>query len=135
MIFVDTSAWLALVDSHDRNHAEAVRIARRLAQGEFGNQATTNYVLAESLTIIRRRLGLESAMKFATGLESSQEVRVFWIEPAHHQEAIRLMANRPDKDWSLFDCSSFVIMRSLGIQSAFAFDEDYAQAGFTKVRG
>lgn len=135
MIFVDTSAWLALVDSRDRNHAQAVQIARRLARGEFGKQATTNYMLAESLTIIRRRLGLESAMKFASGLEASQEVRVFWIEPVHHQEAIRLMGDRPDKEWSLFDCTSFVVMRSLGIQTAFAFDEDYAQAGFNNVGG
>jgi uncharacterized protein len=134
MIFVDTSAWLALVDSRDRNHSAALQVARRLAHGEFGKQATTNYVMAESMTIIRRRLGLDGAVKFAAGLESSREVRVFWIEPVHHREAVKLMIGRPDKLWSLFDCTSFVVMHSLGINSAFAFDDDFEQAGFTAVR-
>jgi uncharacterized protein len=133
MIFVDTSAWLALVDAHDRNHSSAVRVARRVARGEFGKQATTNYVLAESLTIIRRHLGTEAAVKFASSLETSGEVRVFWIEPVHHREAVELMSKRPDKQWSMFDCTSFVVMRSLGMDSAFAYDDDFRQAGFATV--
>jgi uncharacterized protein len=135
MIFVDTSAWLALADARDRNHSLALRIARRLARGEFGKQATTNYVLAETLTIMRRRLGIEATTRFAEGLDTSREVRVFWIEPVHHREAVDLMSKRSDKEWSMFDCTSFVVMRSLSIEAAFAFDEDFGQAGFTLVSG
>lgn len=131
MIFVDTSAWLALADSYDRDHAAAIQFQRRIVRGEFGKQVTTNYVLTETMTIVRRRLGLESALRFSTTVRGGKEVGLFWIEPVHHNDAIRLMAAHSDKNWSVTDCSSFVIMRSLGIADAFTFDHDFAQAGFS----
>ena len=130
MIFVDTSAWLALADSHDRDHTAARELGPAIARGRFGKQITTNYVLAETLTIVRRRLGLPTALRFAGTLEESQEVQVFWIEPVHHHEAVSLMGSHADKDWSLTDCTSFVVMRALGVTHAFAFDHDFVQAGF-----
>lgn len=130
MIFVDTSAWLALADSHDRDHPRAREFGRRIARGEFGKQVTTNYVLTEAVTIIRRRLGLDTAVSFAEAVDGSDEVRVFWIEPVHHREAIELMAAQSDKSWSVTDCTSFVVMRAFDISSAFTLDEDFAQAGF-----
>jgi uncharacterized protein len=131
MIFVDTSAWLALADSHDRDHSRATEFHKRILRGEFGKQVTTNYVLTETLTIIRRRIGLTQAIALATAVRGGKEVGVFWVEPVHHGEAIELMAHRADKEWSVTDCSSFVIMRSLGIQDSFTFDRDFAQAGFS----
>ena len=130
MIFVDTSAWLALADSHDRDHAAARALGPRLAGGQFGKQVTTNYVLTETLTILRRRLGLSTAVQFAGTVDRSREVQVCWIERVHHREAVSLMARHSDKAWSLTDCTSFVVMRALGIADAFAFDRDFAQAGF-----
>jgi uncharacterized protein len=131
MIFVDTSAWFALADSRDRDHSRSVDLHRRVVRGEFGKQVTSNYVMTEALTMIRRRLGLPQALRFAGAVREGTQVGVFWIESVHHQEAIEMMAAHPDKDWSLTDCSSFVIMRSLGVRDVFAFDRDFAQAGFT----
>ncbi len=131
MIFVDTSAWLALADRHDRNHAEAREFGRRLARGEFGRQVTTNYIMVETVTLARRRLGLETAMRLARTVAASGQVTTCWIEPVHHTEAMDLMGRHPDKLWSVADCTSFVVMRALAISSAFTFDRDFAQAGFT----
>ncbi|MDE1820628.1 MAG: type II toxin-antitoxin system VapC family toxin [Euryarchaeota archaeon] len=133
MIFVDTSAWLALADSHDRDHSAAQAFAQRLSRGEFGKQVTTNYILTETLTIVRRRLGHTVALNLSENLAKSEVVRTFWIEPVHHREAIRLMADHRDKEWSVTDCSSFVVMHALQIQDAFTFDRDFARAGFTAV--
>jgi uncharacterized protein len=130
MIFVDTSAWLALADSHDRHHEEALEVQRRIVRGQFGQQITTNYVLVETVSIIRRRLGLPPAMSFASAVESGKEVGLFWVEPVHHREAMELMASHADKQWSLTDCASFVTMHSMGVQDAFTFDRDFVQAGF-----
>jgi predicted nucleic acid-binding protein len=130
MIFVDTSAWLALADRHDRNHASAVEVGQRVARGDFGKQVTTNYVAAETTSLVRRRLGLPAALSLAKLFGESAEIRVFWIEPVHHAEAIRLLATHPDNQWSLIGCTSFVVMRALQIGSAFALDEDFARAGF-----
>jgi|HubBroStandDraft_1064217.scaffolds.fasta_scaffold259862_2 uncharacterized protein len=133
MIFVDTSAWLALGDRHDRDHTRTLDVARRIARGEFGKQVTTNYVTTETLTLVRRRLGLSAAISLAKTFAESDEIRVFWIERVHHEEAMQLMAAHTDKVWSLTDCTSFVVMHALEIRQAFALDDDFAQAGFSVV--
>jgi uncharacterized protein len=132
MIFVDTSAWLALADSHDKDHARATAFLSRINRGEFGKQVTTNYVMTETLTIIRRRLGLGPALALAETVRAGRELGVYWVEPIHHNEAIGLMAQHADKEWSVTDCTSFVIMRSLGIREAFTFDRDFVRAGFSR---
>lgn len=131
MIFVDSSAWIALADSNDRDHARVRDVARRISRGEFGKQVTTNYVLAETVTILRRRLGTATAASFARGIDSSHEIETFWLEKVHHLEAVGLMSEYEDKDWSLTDCTSFIVMRALEMKSAFALDQDFIQAGFT----
>lgn len=131
MIFVDTSAWLALADAKDRVHPRAVGFQRRLMEGEYGKMVTTNYVVAETVTITRRRLGVGPAIAFANEVRGGGEIQVFWIEPVHHHEAVDLMAAHEDKNWSLTDCTSFVVMRALGMRDAFAFDQDFVQAGFS----
>lgn len=133
MIFVDTSAWLALADRHDRDHAGALDVARRIARGEYGKQVTTNYVTTETLTLVRRRLGLSAAVLLAKTFSESDEIRVFWIERVHHEEAVQLMAAHSDKVWSLTDCTSFVVMRALQIRHALALDDDFTRAGFSVV--
>ncbi len=133
MIFVDTSAWLALADRHDGDHVRVLDVARRIARGEFGKQVTTNYVVTETLTLIRRRLGLSAAVSLAKTFGESDEIRVFWIEPVHHEEAVQLMANHEDRVWSLTDCASFVVLRALQIRQALALDDDFSRAGFSVV--
>ncbi len=131
MIFVDTSAWLALADAHDRDHAPAIEFRRRIVRGEYGKQVTTNYVMTETVTIIRRRIGLAPAMALANAVAAGKAVGLFWVEPVLHREAIEMMAAHADKSWSVTDCASFVIMHALGIRDAFAFNRDFAQAGFS----
>lgn len=57
MIFVDTSAWLALADANDRDHRLALEFQRHIVRGEFGRQVTTNYVMAETVTMVRQSSG------------------------------------------------------------------------------
>lgn len=133
MIFVDTSAWVALADRHDRDHARTLDVGRRIARGEYGKQVTTNYVMSETLTLVRRRLGLSAAVSLAKTFAESDEVRVFWIEPVHHDEGVRIMGSHGDKLWSLTDCTSFVVMNALQIRQALALDDDFTQAGFSVV--
>ncbi len=130
MIFVDTSAWIALADRYDRLHAPAVAFYGRVGRGEFGQPITTNYVLQETLTLVARRLGPGRAGSLAASMRQSRQLSTFWIERVHHDEAVTMMAQHDDKDWSVTDCTSFVVMRALGAKTAFSFDADFAQAGF-----
>lgn len=130
MIFVDTSAWLALSDSHDRSHSAARVLYTRIAAGEFGKAVTTNYVVTETLTIVRENLGVAVAERLAVAFDNSKELRTCWIEPTHHGAAVKLMLKHKEKHWSVVDCSSFVVMRALGIDRAFTLGSDFFQAGF-----
>jgi len=41
-----------------------------------------------------------------------------------------LYQGRPDKEWGLVDCVTFVVMKKRGITEALTADEHFEQAGF-----
>jgi predicted nucleic acid-binding protein len=131
MIFVDTGAWYALMDETDPNHAAALKVSRDLARGGLGRLVTSDYVLAESYTLCRFRGGMEPFRQLAASVRGSPNLRVLRVTETEYERALELMLGREDKRWSFTDCTSFVLMESLGIRDAFAFDENFAEAGFT----
>lgn len=46
-------------------------------------------------------------------------------------EYVLIETERPDKDWSLTDCISFLVMKDFGLTDAFTADHHFEQAGFT----
>jgi len=133
MILIDTSGFLAAADSRDAAHSEMLAAFGRLGRGTFGAAVTTSYVLVESLTLIRRRLGLEKAQAFERVTRDTAGIRIVWVDAELHQAAAGMMFSHPDKDWSIVDCSCFVTMGQLGIRQALTLDRDFDQAGFTRV--
>jgi uncharacterized protein len=133
MIFVDTSAWLAVSDVRDGNHRAAIAFYADLTGGRLGRLITSSFVLDEALTLMRRRAGLDAVRRFVTGIERSPSVQQIWVTPAHYRSALALFLNQGDRSWSFTDCTSFEIMRELGIQTSFTFDSDFRQAGFEAV--
>jgi predicted nucleic acid-binding protein len=133
MIVIDTSAFLAASDSRDAAHEVMVSAFDRLRRGEFGAAVTTNYVLIEAISLIRRRLGVEKAKIFSRVTRDSKGVRVFWVDSDLHQAAVDMMFAHPDQQWSIVDCSCFVTMTQLGIRQALTLDGDFEQAGFVRV--
>ena len=97
---------------------------------ETGRLATTDYVMDETLTLLRARRGLPAAHQLASLVDSSPNVELVWVGEERYRQALELMMSYPDKEWSLTDCTSFVVMRELGIRDAFTFDANFAQAGF-----
>ena len=130
MIFVDTSAWLAISDVRDGNHVSARGQHTELLRGGAGRLITSDYVLDETFTLLRKRIGGELVRSFARSLEESRSVQQVWVNPAHFREARTLFLDQGDRAWSFTDCTSFVLMRELGIPVAFTFDRDFERAGF-----
>jgi uncharacterized protein len=130
MIFVDSSARIALLDQADGHHARARTFASELAAGPYGRLVTTDYVPDEAATYLRLRAPSPALKQFKSILEASASVEVIWTTPARFRAAWEMSATHDDKRWSLTDCLSFVTMESLGIPSAFSFDSDFGQAGF-----
>ena len=64
------------------------------------------------------------------GLQLGQRI----IVPASRelfQRGVELFTQRPDKDWSLTDCPSYVVMKEQDIEDALTTDPHFEQAGFT----
>ena len=130
MIFVDTSAWVALLDNRDGYHRRASEFQRELQKGAHGRLITTDYVLDESVTYLRLAAGVDQVKEFRRVIESSGSLQIVWTTSDLFWASWDQLIDRPDKRWSFTDCISFQTMRNLGIESAFSFDTDFRQAGF-----
>jgi len=133
LIFVDTSAWYALEVEDDENHASALALREELRKGRYGALLTSDYILDEVITLLRIRKGVEPSFKFANKVLRSKSVSIIWINGLIFDAALKLLKQRPDKKWSFTDCTSFIIMSQLNVKEAFAFDQNFEQAGFTRV--
>ena len=127
MIFLDTSATLALANTEDVHHAEAVAALAWLAS-EGHALLIHNYVLVESAALLQRRIGLKSALAF---LGDAEKFTVHWVTPADHSEAVSLLARRNRRGLSLVDCMSFIVMAKYEVTTALAYDEDFKAEGFS----
>lgn len=126
MMFVDTSAFFALADRADNNHAKATEfLALIIKSGEV--LFTHPYVIVETVALMQRRLGMGSVQRFLHDMESLSTI---WIDENIHAEAVSLLLNKKHRHLSLVDCASFVVMRKMGAQNVFGFDNDFKKAGF-----
>ena len=135
MIFIDSGAWIALLDQRDGFHRSAQAFQQELVAGSQGRLVTTDYVLDEAVTYLRQRGPVHLVGDFRDILARSESVQVVWTTPDRFWAAWDTLLARPDKRWSLTDCLSFVTMQALGIRVAFGFDSDFRQAGFELLPG
>lgn len=130
MIFVDTSAWYAVEVADDVNHEAACKFLAEIASGKHGVSITTDYVLDETLTLLRSRRDLASASYFIDKIRKSKSVRVFWIDESLFEKALDVFRKSGRKSWSFTDCTSFALMRDLSVSEAFTFDTHFREATF-----
>jgi predicted nucleic acid-binding protein len=129
MIFVDTGGWFAAVVSSDQHHDDATRWLTSNRQPLM----TSDYVVDESLTLLRIRGYSARASTLGEALFSSRLARIYYLTEEDVLETWRVFERYSDKDWSFTDCSSRVVMERLGINTAFAFDHHFRQFGSIHV--
>jgi predicted nucleic acid-binding protein len=121
-IFVDSSAWYALVNARDKNHLAAKRFL------EAGHRLlTTNFVIDETITLVLVRKGYQAAVDLGEQLWSEEQARIVWLSRTDQRAAWQLFKRYSDKEFSFTDCTSFVVMERLELTHAFAFDEHFDQ--------
>lgn len=130
-VFVDTSALIALADRRDLVHAEASQWIK--SHGTAVRLTVSDYVLDETATLLRRRIGHGPTVRFVGAITIGSLFTVVHLQPEHWQQAWRLFEAYPDQSFSFTDCTSFVLMKANGITTAFAFDRHFVIAGFTVV--
>ena len=128
-LFVDTAGWMACADGADPAHRR-VRLARDAALEEGCVLVTTDYVVDETLTLIRRRLGLTAAEAWWAQVDGSSRLRWEWIGIERAEKARGLFFRHRDKDYSFTDCTSMVVMRELKLRQALTTDDHFRQMGF-----
>jgi uncharacterized protein len=124
-LFVDTGAWYALADRKDPDHN---RVADCL-QHQPGRLATTNFILDESVTLIRYRLGFAAAKTFGDSLWRGDVATVLAVSRQDEARAWEIFTRYRDKSFSFTDCTSFAVMQRLKIANAVAIDEDFRDFG------
>lgn len=131
-VFVDTSAFYALFNPRDQNHKVAGSCLVDLHRRSVALM-TTNLVLFEAYVLVHARTGRRGLLRFRDVLAKSRWLRRVVVDAACEGQAWKLLERESDKDYSLVDAVSFVVMRANKIESAFAFDAHFRQAGFEPV--
>jgi predicted nucleic acid-binding protein len=122
--FVDTAGWMALADANDPAHTRA-RSFRDGWLKEGGRFLSTDFVMDETLTLLRMRLGLDAAERWWEQIESSR--RIIWekIDEARADRARHWFFRWRDKEFSFTDCTSFVVMRERRLREALTTDRHF----------
>lgn len=130
--FVDTGFAIALSVRRDRFHARAALLASEIERTQT-LLATTHAVILEIGTALCKLDTRAEGATLMRSLLTDETVRVVPQDTALINRALSLFEQRPDKEWSLCDCTSFVVMQDLGITHALSTDRHFDQAGFTAL--
>src|SRR5438309_5411918 len=119
-MLLDTSGLMCLFDQRDIRHSQATKHYDSATQ-----RLTHNYVFAEFIALaIARRAPVANALRFIDAIHRSDEIEVVWVDPGLHERAMRLLAERGDKRWTLCDAVSFVLMSGNEIGRALTADHN-----------
>ena len=133
-MLVDTSGWGNLVDSSQPYHSLASSLYRdaRLRQDRI---ITTSYVMVELVALLTSplRIPRPDIIAFIEGVKQSLFIEIVYVDQTIDEAAWQLLGNRQDKDWSLVDCVSFVIMQQRNMVEALTTDHHFEQAGFIRL--
>ncbi|MDQ3485885.1 MAG: PIN domain-containing protein [Actinomycetota bacterium] len=129
--FVDTSFWFGLYTVADARHGEAAALWRA---GEE-RLLTSTLVLGETWTLLRlRRTSHERALALLDAIRASPRVEVASVDDADETQAWAWLHEHGERVYSYVDATSFALMRRRRLHTAYAFDGDFAAAGFVEVR-
>lgn len=141
MIFLDTGFLFALVYADDVNHARVRDVIESYRGRPLKDLlVTTNHVVAETVTLLRKRAGADPRARHALAVDVGQQLlggvfgKVHRATAEEEHAALDYLARHQDKDYSFVDCLSFVVMEKLGIREAWATDSDFTHR-FTAVPG
>jgi len=127
-LFVDTAAWIGLEVANDQNHRAAFQFQQK--PGRAYHWVTTNWIIWETVTWLRRRVHHAAAVRFGERVWASSRLDVISVTSDHEARAWKIFRRYGDKDFGFVDCASFAVMEALAIDTAFGFDTHFRLIGF-----
>ena len=132
-VFLDSSYFKALIDDVDDFHKEAKDIFSLLNEQKT-QLVTTNYIIDETLTLLRVKRNLQSAIKLRDMINAgSPTITIYRVISEDDADAWQWFVS----DWSRLsftDCVSFAVMKRLEITHVATFDQHFKRAGFIIVK-
>jgi predicted nucleic acid-binding protein len=128
-LFLDSSYAIAISVESDKHHLKAVALSEELERQQL-KVITTRAVMLEIGSPLAKSNFRNTAVELLSGLEHDPAVEIIPLSESLYSQAFSLFRQRPDKTWSLVDCSSFVVMEERGMQKALTADTHFIQAGF-----
>jgi uncharacterized protein len=125
-IFADTFYFLALLDRRDAHHRRVLDFATSSRRPLI----TTRWVLVEVANALGGSPIRATVARLLQQVEDDAGLRIIAGSDDLYERGLALFAARQDKDWSLTDCISFVVMTNQGVQEALTGDRHFEQAGF-----
>ncbi|MEO8287582.1 MAG: PIN domain-containing protein [Chloroflexota bacterium] len=131
-IFVNSSGWLALYNTHDPNHAAAVRLWEEL-RNQPVRFIITDYVLDQVYTVLKVFGSIQAAQAVQQLVKNSQLVRHFMVDTVIFDRAWRVFVEDEQPQWTFTDCVNFAVIQYLGITEVFTFDINVAHPSLTLI--
>jgi uncharacterized protein len=129
-VFLETSGLFAVFHAEDARHQAAATTWDDLLRSDSPLH-TSSYVLLELTALMHRRLGVDAVDALHTYV--LPWVHVVWIDEGLHARGLSGLLAARRRDLSLVDCTSFAVMRSLGLRRVFTLDPHFVEQGFEVV--
>ena len=128
-MLIDTSGFLCFLDKRDFRHQRAAEYFMSAR-----SRPTHNYVLAELVALAEsRNYSREITLNFLSDILEDSETEIIWATENLTERAINFLRKRKDKEWSLCDAVSFLLMKEHGISEALTTDHHFEQAGYVQL--
>jgi len=128
-VFLDTAYAIALSVEPDEHHERAEKLAVQL-ETEQTRLVTTRAILLEIGNSLSKHRYRQAAAKLLDALEEDSSVEIVPLSEELYGQALELFRSRTDKEWSLVDCASIIVMQQRGLTEILTTDEHFKQAGF-----
>jgi hypothetical protein len=126
-VFVDASAWAAILNRRDQYHPAAFALYQQLLRAK-ALLISSSWTIYEALSILKSRAGIEQAEHLWRIVNDPKTSQLVKVDEEVEDAALDMFFGFRDKDWGVVDCTSIIIMEKLGCRTAFAFDEHFSQA-------
>ena len=128
-MLIDTSGFFSVHSEADKNHVQAQEI-----YAKSWLRLTTNYILDEYVALaLVRGLSRKETLVFSEEILYDETVEIVWVDKELHTKAVELLKKRRDKNYSLCDAVSFVVMQRRKVSESLTTDKHFEQEGFIRL--
>ena len=124
--FADTFYFIAILNPRDEAHPRATALGSQM----HNPLVTTAWILTEVADALAQPPSRELFGRLLSHLRTDPRSTIIPPSDELFQRGIDFYLQREDKQWSLTDCISFVVMRDQNLTEALTGDHHFEQAGF-----